>query len=110
MLPSSSALRLLLLRVNDIPAFEDKSEDLYKCHYYTLSYIYPEVHKSATTELLSHHCSSEIIKDNDAVLLRTFCFPLPGFKSKYIIWNLGILRPSCIHMHVICSLLKIIFH
>ena len=46
----------------------------------------------------------KFVKDNDAILYRTFCFPLSGFKSKYIIWKLEILRPVCIHMIVMHSL------
>ena len=51
----------------------------------------------------------KFVKDNDAILYRTFCFPLPRFKSKYIIWKLEILRLVYIHVIVIRSLLKSIF-
>ena len=61
----------------------------------------PKVYRSATARLLNHHCSSEIVQDNDAMLFRTFCFPFPGFKSHCIIWKLEILiNHVCIHMIV----------
>ena len=63
------------------------------------------MYRSATARLLYHHCSSEIVKDNDAILFRTFCFPFPGFKSHCIIWKLEILiNHVCIHMIVRHSL------
>ena len=62
------------------------------------------MYRNTTARLLNHHCSSEIVKDNDAMFLRTFCFPFPGFKSNCIVWKLEILRPVCIHMIVMHSL------
>ena len=100
-MPSSpSVVHSLLLRAGGILPLEDESKGLQKYHYYTLSHMKLKVYRSTTTRLLNHHCSSEIVKDNDAKLFRTFCFPFPGFKSNCIIWKLEILRPVCIHMIV----------
>lgn len=49
---------------------------------YTQSTIY----KTATS-VLNYNYFSEIVKDNDAFLFRTFCFPLACFKSKSAVWE-----------------------